>query len=176
MITSLSSLGSGASARPALPEACSVRSAAASIRPGVLTPGRARLRWERARRLPPWPRWAVGVGLFWVGLSGLATLVARSAGYPGTLCWFKAVTGVPCPTCGLGRGVQHLAAGDPGGALALNPLLFAVLAGAAVLLVVRAITGLSLRLEIPAGLRTRGLLLALGALALNWIYLIWTGV
>ncbi len=47
---------------------------------------------------------------------------------PGTFCAFKAVTGIPCMTCGTTRAFGRLFALDLRGALLMNPLaaLFAL--------------------------------------------------
>jgi hypothetical protein len=41
-------------------------------------------------------------------------------------CTFRALTGLPCPTCGATRAVVHLAEGHLLSALAMNPLAFSV--------------------------------------------------
>ncbi len=46
----------------------------------------------------------------------------------GTLCPLRRATGVPCPLCGLTRGVAAAARGDVGGALAAHPLALVALA------------------------------------------------
>jgi hypothetical protein len=40
----------------------------------------------------------------------------------GTLCLFKSVTGIPCPSCGITRSVLSLFQGDVLNALWINPL------------------------------------------------------
>lgn len=40
----------------------------------------------------------------------------------GTLCLFKSVTGIPCPSCGVTRSVLSLVSGDVVTALWVNPL------------------------------------------------------
>lgn len=49
-----------------------------------------------------------------------------------SLCWFRRLSGVPCPACGMTRAWVHLAHGAPGAAWAMNPLgaALAVLAAA----------------------------------------------
>jgi len=42
-------------------------------------------------------------------------------GEPGIACPLRAITGVPCPGCGMTTGVTQLLAGDPMGALRANP-------------------------------------------------------
>ena len=44
-----------------------------------------------------------------------------------TVCFFKMVTGIPCPSCGTTRSIVHLMHGDIAGALQTNP--FGLLAG-----------------------------------------------
>lgn len=43
------------------------------------------------------------------------------------LCPYRALTGLPCPGCGLTRALHALLHGDPGTAFAFNPLLFVAL-------------------------------------------------
>ena len=45
-------------------------------------------------------------------------------GLPRPVCYFRNVTGVPCPTCGSTRLFEALLAGDIADALASNPLVF----------------------------------------------------
>ncbi|MFM8625470.1 MAG: DUF2752 domain-containing protein [Actinomycetota bacterium] len=64
--------------------------------------------------------------------SPVTSRVADHLATQPSLCPLLAVTGVPCPSCGGTRAVLHLAAGDVGAAVALNPgvTLFAVVVGA----------------------------------------------
>lgn len=95
-----------------------------------------------------------------------------------TLCLFKAMTGLPCPTCGGTRALGRLAAGDVAGAVAMNPLaaagaaalaawaladLLLLPSGRAVALEVSGRAGRALRVAVPA------------ALLLNWLYLVAAG-
>lgn len=72
------------------------------------------------------PRWQAGVVIAAAGL-----LVGGAfLGWPLWVCPFHALTGVPCPGCGLSRAVILLLQGDWGGALrvhAFAPLLLAAL-------------------------------------------------
>ena len=52
---------------------------------------------------------------------GSAGLVPGAPG-SGLTCVFAAVTGVPCPFCGMTHGVAALGAGDVAGAVAAHPL------------------------------------------------------
>lgn len=57
-------------------------------------------------------------GALALGAAGLVT--STTAG--GLTCVFAAVTGVPCPFCGMTHGVAALGAGDLAGAVAAHPL------------------------------------------------------
>lgn len=67
-------------------------------------------------------------GLFWLagglGAAGLAVLAAWIPPDDGSLsiCLTRRGLGLPCPGCGLTRGLAHLLRGDLGRAMALHPL------------------------------------------------------
>ena len=97
---------------------------------------------------------------------------------PFTVCLFKGLTGLPCPTCGSTRAVARLFGLDVAGALAMNPLVTAV----AVVIAAWAIVDLallpsrrSLRLDLSPRLGHLLRALALVAFFLNWVYLILSG-
>ena len=97
---------------------------------------------------------------------------------PMSLCVFKAVTGLPCLTCGSTRALGRLFALDPAGALSMNPLVtLCVVAllpwGAADLLL--ASRGRSLALDLSPGGRTALAVMAAVALVANWAYLLAAG-
>lgn len=95
------------------------------------------------------------------------------------VCTFKAITGIPCMTCGTTRSLGRLAVLDVAGAFRINPL-------ASLALIVVLVFGLADLLLLPSGrtvrLRTSAgewrLFLVVGTLLLfvNWAYLIATGV
>jgi hypothetical protein len=97
---------------------------------------------------------------------------------PLTVCVFKGLTGLPCPTCGSTRALGRLFALDFAGALAMNPFTTLV----AVLVAGWALADLALLprrrvldLEVPKRL---GFVLRVAALVLflaNWVYLIAAG-
>jgi hypothetical protein len=88
------------------------------------------------------------------------------------LCWFKAVTGFSCPTCGLGRSFHTLLTGHPLSALSYNPFMliftFAVLGNRFLILAFK--RGFTLS---ASTVERRYLLIAfLSLLAANWLYVI----
>lgn len=64
-----------------------------------------------------------GIALLGAAIVGLLHLDRL----PFTVCYLKALTGIPCPTCGSTRAVGCLAHGDLPGAFAMNPLATAAL-------------------------------------------------
>ena len=59
----------------------------------------------------------------------LASLAWLLIGFiTGSLCWFQAVLGFPCPACGTIRAAYELLRGNIGVSFAYHPLLFAALA------------------------------------------------
>lgn len=67
-------------------------------------------------RLGRWLTWAVlGVGLFAVWLIPLDQLPSA--------CLTRRLTGIPCPTCGVGRSLHALLHGDIASSLRYHPLL-----------------------------------------------------
>jgi len=89
-------------------------------------------------------------------------------------CPFRALTGIPCATCGMTHAFVHLAHGEARAALAASPL-GAVLAGSA--WIVAAADGLRLALGLPAprlGSGAARALVVAGLIALlaNWAFLV----
>lgn len=88
------------------------------------------------------------------------------------LCWFKALTGLNCPSCGLSRAFFALFSGRPLQALKLNPfmLIFSLVIFAQFFLQIFFKRSMSLQ----ATPKERNILyISLGALfILNWIYLL----
>jgi hypothetical protein len=128
----------------------------------------------RAAQGPPLGAIFAGIGV----LGGVAVSLFGLDRLPWPLCYFKAISGLPCPTCGSTRALGRLAALDLPGALALNPL--ATLAAALVALWALADLALMARqraLAVELGPRLAGAVRAavvLGVL-LNWAYLIASG-
>jgi hypothetical protein len=75
--------------------------------------------------------------LRWAG-AAVVTAVATLPLVPGhdaITCPLRAATGVPCPFCGMTRGIGDVLRGDVGGALAHNPGSVVLVAGFVALLV-----------------------------------------
>ena len=118
----------------------------------------------------------VGTRLAGLGLLGCAIVGLLHLDHlPWTVCFFKAVTGLPCPACGTTRTLGRFFALDVGGAFAMNPLaatvFVALLAWGVADVAARALGQRLVPRLSPAA--TRRLAFAATALvALNWGYLI----
>lgn len=123
---------------------------------------------------PPLGALFLGVGLLGVATVGLLHLDRL----PFTVCFFKMMTGVPCPACGSTRALGRLFTLDVAGALAMNPL--ATLAALALfawglldLALLPARRALSLEVSDTAARTLR--VAAVAAIVLNWAFLIAAG-
>jgi len=124
-------------------------------------------------RTPLGAVFAAAAGLA-IGAAGLL----RLDHLPWSLCYFKALTGYPCPTCGTTRAFARLFWRDLPGALAMNPLatvstLLLALWGVADLALLPRGRALSLELSSSAARLARGL--AVAVLLINWAYLVAAG-
>lgn len=120
--------------------------------------------------------------LIYGGLGILILLVSRFlplSSFP-LLCPFKALTGIPGPTCGSTRAFVHFAHLDLAGAFGMNPLFSAILVLGAMLFLysISALLFRPLRLEIKLDKKEKTLLRfgAVLAITLNWVYLIIAGI
>jgi len=110
-------------------------------------------------------------------VAAASCFVWLASGLPWPGCWFRRLTGVPCPTCGATRSALLLAHGDLMGALRHNPLIFACYAGTIILNLYCAGVLLfqfpRLRLAgLPSNVKHCLCILVLAAVALNWLYLL----
>lgn len=116
-----------------------------------------------------------------LGLGLVGGLVAGLLGLdrlPLTLCYFKALSGWPCLSCGATRAVARLALLDVRAALAMNPL--AAFGGLALVPwglsdAVLMVRGRALRASLAPSLHRGARWLVVSALAANWVYLLAVG-
>ncbi len=131
-----------------------------------------RIELYRSGRRPGFPAWALLVFALWVGLGYVATHLARRADPGASICLFRSVTGVPCPTCGSTRSAECVLRGDVAGAFRNQPFMFTagVVWLAAILFQVA--FARRVRLAVPPSARKLlwGLLAAL--FLANWLYVI----
>lgn len=108
------------------------------------------------RRRAPETLLAAGLG----GALALSTAVPYSTLLRGpVVCPFLAVTGIPCPTCGMTRSWNLTAHGDITAALALHPMGPLTFAAATVVLVVLVVRLMSRRWLVPVPAMTTGVVL-----------------
>jgi len=115
------------------------------------------------------------LALYWAAVASVALLAAPLAPRAAAMappCLFRAITGLPCPTCGATHAVVALSHLDVAGALVANPLV--TLAGLA-FMVGGLVGGAAALLGRPfaeprLGQRARVALIA--ALGANWIWLL----
>jgi hypothetical protein len=121
--------------------------------------------------------------LIW-SVVGLAAVALAIMGSPFVAllhlpCAFKAVTGLPCPTCGATRAVLALLHGEWPSAFRMNPLLTLVLAGWVTWLPYGLATGARAGRRLRIACSTQDCtclrILAAGAIAANWVFLILDG-
>ena len=122
--------------------------------------------------------------LLWGSVLAASALIAAGwliSGMPTPLCPLHALTGVPCPTCGMTRAVTSLIHGDLVGALIWNPLATFVLAGTALYVLYAAVVVIGklprLRWTQPTRSDSRWIRITVILLiSANWAYLLWHGV
>ncbi len=120
--------------------------------------------------------------MMFAGLALAAGIAARFSGLDHAgiaFCYFKALTGYACFTCGTTRALAHLARLDVPSAFAVQPLVTAGTLGLvawgvldALLLVVSKRTDLKMSGRVPVVAFALGVVLVI----LNWLYLLATGV
>ena len=117
-------------------------------------------------------------GMHVLGILGLIALaLARFFPFkalPFTLCHFRAITGLPCPTCGMTTCFIHMTHGEVLQALAISPLgvlvFFYVLAIIVFMIGHRIWRWPSVRLQLGRGEKAVAIVLGIAVVLLNWAY------
>jgi hypothetical protein len=123
----------------------------------------------------PAPAVAAGFALAVLGLVVAATIPTAEG---PVICPFRAVTGLPCPSCGLLRSASAILTGHPGAAFITNPLaaffLIVVAPTAGSLWGLRRWRGMVVRVAMSRRERTAAWTVLIVAVALNWAYVLAT--
>ena len=123
------------------------------------------------------PRAALLTGALLLALGVVAAALPGIENGP-VVCPFRAVTGLPCPTCGLTRVAHSLMRGDLGRALAINPFdsLFFLVAVPlfAGLWVANLTVGFAVRISMSRAERRVAWALLVAAALANWAYVLMT--
>ncbi len=103
----------------------------------------------------------------------LLVVYCEQSGYHGApLCWFRRMTGIPCPTCGGIRSVLDWLRGDWQMAMVRNPLLFTAQACLAAWSLLRFGCGKRLVLDLQPSQKVWAWGVLVVAIAANWAYVI----
>jgi hypothetical protein len=107
---------------------------------------------------------------FFAGYLAIHALLERSL----HLCWFRTLTGINCPTCGISRAFLALSESHFVQAFLYNPLILLLALGA--ILQVTSTLAFKRRLALSASPKERKVLLIIFLIlfALNWLYVILT--
>lgn len=134
------------------------------------------LRLVEAQRRLPLPTWALGIVVIWLAVVAFYTALARSVEHVPSLCVFRTVTGLPCPTCGTTRATFAFARGDVLAGVLYNPFVVTAVTIGLIFCVVQWMFGK--RIEIAMSPRSNRFGWALVAVLFltNWAYLIARGV
>jgi len=81
---------------------------------------------QKVPRRLDWPWWSVAIVLGWLGLVAASVALSQAKGFEISLCMFKKLTGLPCPTCGATRGCLSILHGHIIDGWLFNPMLFTI--------------------------------------------------
>jgi hypothetical protein len=131
-----------------------------------------KLRLERRLRIPRVPGWVLALLVAWLAIVAASGAVARWRNETIPICHFRAITGIPCATCGSTRAGLAIMEGRVLDALLLNPLIVSAGAIVASVLVFRLVTSRQVLLDV--GPREKIVLWTLAAVAFlaNWAHVI----
>ena len=110
-------------------------------------------------------------------VAAASSFIWLASGFPWPGCWFRRLTGLPCPTCGATRTALSLVHGDLTAAWRHNPFIFCCFIGTIILNLYCAGILLfqfpRLRLTgLPPEVKRSLCGLIFAAVALNWFYLL----
>jgi hypothetical protein len=128
--------------------------------------------WAKVRRRLGWPVWALLVVCAWLSLGGAAVWLSNHLEQPLSLCLFKRITGLPCPTCGFTRGALCVLHGELGRAWLYNPLLFSALGMLLAACLGRLLFGRSVKVHLTRTERYVAWILGIALFVCNWAYII----
>ena len=131
-----------------------------------------RITFASVSRRPSWPLWAVLIVSVWAALALVTLWVSVRENRPVELCLFKALTHIPCPTCGLTRGTWQLLHGRIIRAWLFNPLMFSI---GMIILVhtgIRMFFARALHIRLTGRERTIAWILGFILLFSNWAYVV----
>ena len=124
------------------------------------------------------PGTAVAAAIVLLTLGTVVAAISEHERGP-VVCPFRAVAGLPCPTCGTVRAAGHLLRGEFAAALRANPLTSVTMAVVAPLLLVlwagNAMGGWAIRIHARPGERKAAWALAALILVANWVYVLANG-
>jgi len=123
-------------------------------------------------RRPLWPAWASVLVLAWLVLVCVNVYLSNRFDQQIELCLFKKLTHVPCPTCGITRGVLHALHGRFITAWLCNPLLFSAGALFVVISIMRVGFSRAIRISLSLYERRFVWILAILLILINWVYII----
>ncbi|MCB0970543.1 MAG: DUF2752 domain-containing protein [Acidimicrobiales bacterium] len=83
--------------------------------------------------------WTLGRSAANLAVAGAGLVALRATPLPGLPCPMLAITGIPCPGCGMTRAASAVAAGDLGHAVATDPAAVALVAAMGVLAIAYAV-------------------------------------
>lgn len=135
-----------------------------------------RISLVRVPRLPKWPWWLVAILASWFALLGTTYYLATRTGREVTVCLFRRITHLPCPSCGATRGVISLLSGHPLRAWSYNPLVMTVICAIVALAVLRLVFGLVVDVSFSPRQKHAAMACAAALMLANWIYVLGWGV
>jgi len=125
------------------------------------------------------PRLALAAGVVIVVL-GLTVAASISVSEGPVICPLRALTGLPCPSCGLLRSTNAILHGHVGTAFATNPLdavfLLIVVPLMTVVWALRILSEVAVLVELTRREQRVSWTLLIAAVALNWAYVLATHI